>query len=154
MSEICRTAFAPRLPSALCPNAGLASGQRPRIIQAVIVDSSRKEATAANRTESPFFAWVKRSLEYRHLPAILALGAALISLPSLKTGLFADDLPQRAIEFPPSQLPPRMTDAGNPANSGSFSTVLFDLFGLNRDPQCLARMKNYGAVPCGGRRMT
>ncbi len=68
-------------------------------------------------------------------------------LPALKTGLVADDLMQRAVELRPSQLPARMHETGNPANSGSFSTVLFDLFGLNRDPQYIALTKNYGTLP-------
>jgi len=68
-------------------------------------------------------------------------------LPALKLGLIADDLPQRAVELRPDQLPPRMQETGNPADSGSFSTVLFDLFGFNRNPQCMAAMKNYGTLP-------
>jgi hypothetical protein len=89
----------------------------------------------------------KRFLEHRHLPAILAIGAVLVMLPALKTGLFMDDLPQRAVELKPDQLPLRMHETGNPADSGSFSTVLFDLFGFDRNPQCVALMKNYGALP-------
>jgi len=69
-------------------------------------------------------------------------------LPALKIGLVADDLPQRAIALRPSQLPPRMRDTGNPADSGSFSTVLRDFFfGGYRDPQNLALSKNYGMLP-------
>jgi len=93
--------------------------------------------------------WVfaQKFLEHRHLPVILAIGAILVMLPALKVGLFADDLPQRAIALRPSQLPPRMHETGNPANSGSFSTVLCDLFGFDRNPRCVALMKNYGALP-------
>ena len=69
-------------------------------------------------------------------------------LPALKTGLMLDDLMQRAVELKPSQLPPRMHETGLvPPDSGSFSTVLCDLFRLNRDPQCMALMKNYGTLP-------
>ena len=90
---------------------------------------------------------LKRFLEHRHLPAILAIGAILVMLPALKTGLFMDDLPQRAVELRPDQLPPRMQETGNPPDSGRFSTVLFDLFGFSRNPQCMALMKNYGTLP-------
>lgn len=62
----------------------------------------------------------KRWLEYRRLPIFLAIGAILIMLPALKLGLIADDLPQRAVELRPDQLPPRMSDTGNPADSGKF----------------------------------
>jgi hypothetical protein len=89
----------------------------------------------------------KRFLSHRHLPVFLAIGAILVMLPALKTGLFIDDLPQRAVELRPDQLPPRMQETGNPADSGRFSTVLFDLFGFSRNPQCMALMKNYGTLP-------
>ena len=49
-------------------------------------------------------------------------------LPALKTGLVADDLMQRAVELRPGQLPARMHETGNPADSGSLATVLRDLF--------------------------
>jgi hypothetical protein len=92
---------------------------------------------------------LKRFLERRYLPAILAIGAILVMLPALKMGLVVDDLPQRAIELKPSQLPPRMHETGNPADSGSLSTVLCGLFdvGYTRDPQCMALAKNYGTLP-------
>ena len=90
---------------------------------------------------------LKRFLEHRYLPAALAIGAILVMLPALKTGLVMDDLPQRAVELRPDQLPPRMQETGNPPDSGSFSTVLFDLFGFSRNPQCMALMKNYGTLP-------
>jgi len=89
----------------------------------------------------------KRFLAHRYLPAVLAIGAILVMLPALKTGLVLDDLPQRAVELRPDQLPPRMHETGNPADSGSFSTVLFDLFGFDRNPQSMALMKNYGTLP-------
>jgi hypothetical protein len=100
-----------------------------------------------NRTSARMVEFSKRFLAHGHLPTVLALGALLVMVPALKTGLFADDLMQRSVELPPSQLPPRMHETGNPVDSGSFSTVLFDLFGFNRDPQCLALAKNYGALP-------
>src|ERR1035441_2214180 len=89
---------------------------------------------------------LKRFLEHRHLPAALAIGAILVMLPALKIGLVADDLPQRAVELRPGQLPPRMHETGNPEDSGSFSTVLRDLF-FTRSPQDMALMKNYGMLP-------
>jgi len=90
----------------------------------------------------------KRFLEHRYLPTVLAIGAILVMLPALKTGLMGDDLLQRAVELRPSQLPPRMHETGNPADSGRFSTVLCDLFyGYTRDPRWMALAKNYGMMP-------
>jgi len=94
--------------------------------------------------------FLKRFLEYRHLPAILAIGAILVMLPALKTGFGSDDLLQRVVELKPSQLPPRMHETGMLApDSGSFSTVLCDLFPgfSNRDPRCVALAKSYGILP-------
>ena len=88
----------------------------------------------------------RRFLAHRYLPAILAIGAILVMLPALKTGLFWDDLPQRAIELRPSQLPARIHEIGVPLSSGSFSTVLNGLFHY-LDPNGVAMAKNYGIVP-------
>ena len=98
-------------------------------------------------TGNKVWALFRRFLEHRYLPVFLAIGAIAVMLPALKTGLVADDLMQRSVELRPSQLPARMHETGNPADSGSLSTVLFDLFGLNRNPQSMALMKNYGTLP-------
>jgi hypothetical protein len=91
--------------------------------------------------------FLTKILIHRLLHLILAILAVAIMVPALKLGLVADDLPQRAVELRPDQLPPGMAETGNPADSGKFSTVLFDLFGFNRSPQTVAVMKNYGTVP-------
>ena len=86
----------------------------------------------------------KRFLSHRRLPMVLAIGAILVMLPALKTGLVADDLVQRAVELGPEQLPPRLQDTGMPQNSGSLGTVLHDLFpGITR----MAQAKDYGVLP-------
>jgi len=88
--------------------------------------------------------FAKRFLSHRYLPAVLAIGAILVMLPALKTGLMADDLVQRAVELRPDQLPTRLRDTGIPPDSGSLGTVLRDLFpGINR----MAPVKNYGLLP-------
>ena len=97
-----------------------------------------------NRTR--LLEFVKRSLEYRHLPIALAIVAILVMLPALKLGLGMDDLPQRAVELRPDQLPAGIHEAGNPVDSGSFSTVLRELF-YDRSPQDMALMRNYGVLP-------
>ena len=92
--------------------------------------------------------FLKRFLAHRYLPAVLAIGAILVMLPALKTGLVLDDLIQRIVELKPGQLPARMRDTGMSPDSGSLGTVLRDLFpGLNRDPRCMALAKNYGMLP-------
>jgi len=108
-----------------------------------------KETSKTNRIGIRVLDFSKRFLAHRYLPAALAMGAILVMLPALKTGLVLDDLPERAVELRPSQLPPRMHETGNPLDSGSFSTVLCDLFdaGFVRDPRCMALAKNYGTLP-------
>jgi hypothetical protein len=94
--------------------------------------------------------WVstKRFLEHRYLPVFLAIGAILVMLPALKTGLMADDLVQRAVELRPDQLPARMHDTGMPPDSGSLGTVLSDLFpGIGQEFRSIALAKNYGLLP-------
>jgi len=109
--------------------------------------STNDQGMKTNGTGTRVLEFAKRFLEHRYLPAILAIGAILVMLPALKIGLGTDDLVQRAVELKPSQLPPRMHETGNPVDSGSFSTVLCDLFGFSRDPQSTALMKNYGTLP-------
>jgi hypothetical protein len=104
------------------------------------------ETMKTNGTGTRVLDFSKRFLEHRYLPAILAIGAILVMLPALKTGLFWDDLPQRAVELRPSQLPARIHEIGVPLSSGSFSTVLNDLFNY-LDPKGVAMAKNYGIVP-------
>jgi hypothetical protein len=90
----------------------------------------------------------KRFLSCCHLPAFLAIGAILVMLPALKTGLMADDLVQRAVELRPEQSPARMHDTGMPPDSGSLRTVLRDLFpGVGTNPKSGAQAKNYGLLP-------
>jgi hypothetical protein len=91
--------------------------------------------------------FLKKILSHRQLSTILAIVAVAVMLPAVKLGLVADDLPQRAIELRPDQLPPRMAETGYPADSGKFSTVLSELFGLGRNSQTIAVMKNYGTLP-------
>ena len=112
-----------------------------------IIDPIKRNRMTTNQTGTRLWHLSKKFLSHRHLPAILSIGAILVMLPALKLGLVADDLPQRAVELRPDQLPPRMSETGNPADSGKFPTVLFDLFGFNRHPQTVAVMKNYGTLP-------
>lgn len=89
----------------------------------------------------------KQWLEHRYLPLIFALTAVLFMLPALKTGLIADDLMQWTVEMKPSQLPARIQETGVSATTGAFATVMFDLFGLDRNPRTVPLMKRYGTLP-------
>lgn len=95
-------------------------------------------------TGNKVWAFTRRFLEHRYLPVFLAIGAIVVMFPALKTGLMADDLVQRAVELKPGQLPVRLQDTGMPPDSGSFGTVLRDLFpGLTRMGPAIS----YGVLP-------
>jgi hypothetical protein len=114
-----------------------------------VKDDSRRNQMGpmnTNETRIRVLDFSKRLLAHRYLPAVLAIGAILVMLPALKTGLILDDLPQRSVELKPDQLPRRMHMTGNPLDSGNFSTVLRDLF-FNRSPEDMTLMKNYGILP-------
>jgi hypothetical protein len=113
-----------------------------------MAEPNQAESTPPDRTGSRVLDWLNRFLSHRHLPIFLALGAILVMLPALKSGLMADDLVQRSVELRPDQLPARLHDTGIPADSGSLRAVLRDLFpGVGTNPQSVAQAKNYGVLP-------
>jgi hypothetical protein len=106
------------------------------------------EVPTSSRTRMRALDLFQGWLEHPRLPAMLALGAALVMLPALKLGLIMDDLPQRMVALPPDQVPARIHDMGLPLNSGWCSTVVRDFFfGYYRDPQRGALARNYGLLP-------
>jgi len=61
-------------------------------------------------------------------------------LPSLKVGLFGDDLVQRLAQLRPAELPPRAAETGFvPPNSGELKTVVSHLFSYLGRPESIAR---------------
>ncbi len=91
---------------------------------------------------------VKKHLQYRYLPLILAAAGFVIMLPAVNSGLMMDDFIQGTIQLSPEQLPPRVYDTGIiPEDSGKLTTVLFELFGFSRSTQKLKIAKNYGILP-------
>jgi hypothetical protein len=91
---------------------------------------------------------VRRLLEDRRLPLILAVVAIVFMLPALPTGLLGDDLIQRPKQFTPAELPARLMDTGFvPDDSGKLGTVLRSLFGYNPNEQLAARARDYGIAP-------
>jgi hypothetical protein len=82
------------------------------------------------------------------VPLVLALVAIVLMLPTLPTGLFADDLIQRLAQFRPAELPPRILDTGFvPSDSGELFSVMANLFGFLRRPEEATRAREYGFVP-------
>jgi hypothetical protein len=96
-----------------------------------------------------FLERLRRILEYHYLPAVLAVFAVAISLPTLKTGWEpCDDLRHRVKLIEPSLLPERLLDTGLvPENSGTLSTILRDLHTGARTKDDIKRLTDYGTVP-------
>lgn len=114
----------------------------------MVLNQAEGKRMQTEGTGSALLAFTKKFLEHRDLAVFLAIGAILVMLPALKTGLMADDLVQRAVELRPDQLPARMQDTGMPPDSGSLGTVLRDLFpGLGKDAHSVTLAKNYGVLP-------
>lgn len=91
---------------------------------------------------------VKKTLEYKYLPIIIAIVAVIFMLPSLKLGLLMDDLIQRLPQLNPSQIPSRLYETGVvPKESGKLSTVLFETFGFPRDGDLWKIGRDYGSLP-------
>jgi len=88
---------------------------------------------------------LQRLLAHPHFPVWLALGAVLLMVPALKTGLSADDLVQRPFQFKLRELPPQMRQL-MPPDSGTLPRVLSSLFGSVTTPDQLAAAKEYGIV--------
>jgi hypothetical protein len=88
---------------------------------------------------------LKRLLGHRQFPVWLALGAVLLMLPALKTGLVADDLVLRLLQFKLNELPPQIQELV-PPDTGTLPRVLSSFFAsLTRSEQLVAA-KNYGLV--------
>ncbi|HWI56724.1 MAG TPA: hypothetical protein VNZ22_05825, partial [Bacillota bacterium] len=98
--------------------------------------------------------WAKLAVWTRHLcghprfPWVLALGAFVLMLPAVPTGLLCDDLIQRPAQFRPADLPPRLLDTGLvPGDSGTLGTVLGHQFAFLRGKEAAARARDYGIAP-------
>ncbi len=89
--------------------------------------------------------WLRVLLEHRHLPVALATGAILLMVPAVKTGLMADDLVQRPIQFKADGVASSMAEL-LPHDTGTLYRVLAGLFGSINTPAQLAAAKNYGLL--------
>jgi len=68
--------------------------------------------------------------------------------PSLKVGLFGDDLIQRPAQLKAADLPPHVVDTGFvPPNSGSLYSVVSHLFDYLGRQEAVARARDYGIAP-------
>jgi hypothetical protein len=91
---------------------------------------------------------MRRLLEQWRLPAALALAAIILMLPTLRAGLFGDDLIQRLNQLASAELPARAFNTGFvAANSGQLATVANHLFDYVHGKQAALRAREYGIAP-------
>jgi len=95
-----------------------------------------------------FIARLRRDMESRYAPLVVAGIAAVIMLPALNAGFIQDDLFHRIRLVEPSQLPRELSGTGliDP-NAGSLSTALRDMHSFTRTQQDTDNLKESGLCP-------
>lgn len=94
---------------------------------------------------------IRKILEHKYFPLAIAIIAFLVSLPTINSGLIADDLIHRSMLVNPDRLPEGIYKVGlKPEKPGKLATALFDLFAFSGDEQILTEGWDYGILPCGG----
>ena len=95
-----------------------------------------------------FLARLRKDLESRYAPLVVAVIAAVMMLPALNAGLIQDDLFHRIRLVEPSQLPRQLSGTGliDP-NAGSLSTALRDMHSFTRTQQDTENLKESGLCP-------
>ncbi|HWQ92618.1 MAG TPA: hypothetical protein VN673_13170 [Clostridia bacterium] len=112
------------------------------------MQSATDASPARSKIGAKLAAWARHLCGHRWFPLGLALGAVVLMLPAVPSGLMGDDLIQRLTQFKPAELPARIFDTGFvPSDSGSLGTVLGNLFGYLRGNEAATRARDYGFVP-------
>lgn len=91
---------------------------------------------------------IRKTLENRHAPLIIAGIAAVIMLPALNAGLIQDDLFHRIRLVQPSQLPKQLSDTGMiPPDAGELSAALRDMHSFSRTQEDTDNLIESGLGP-------
>src|SRR4030042_1033612 len=95
-----------------------------------------------------FIATMRRALENRYAPLVIAGIAGVIMLPALNAGLIQDDLFHRIRLVEPSQLPEQLSGTGLiPPDAGRLSAALRDMHSFARTQQDIENLKGSGVCP-------
>jgi hypothetical protein len=95
-----------------------------------------------------FVATMRRHLENRYAPLVVAGIAAVIMLPALNAGLIQDDLFHRIRLVETSQLPEQLSGTGMiPPDAGELSAALRDMHSFSRTQQDTDNLKESGLNP-------
>jgi hypothetical protein len=96
----------------------------------------------------PFVSSLRKGLESRYAPAVIAGIAALIMLPALNAGFIQDDLFHRVRLVQPTELPERLYDTGMiPPDAGTLSAALRDMHSFARTQSQADKLKEVGMCP-------
>jgi hypothetical protein len=91
---------------------------------------------------------IRKGLENRYAPLVIAGIAAVIMLPALRVGLIQDDLFHRIRLVEPSQLPEQLSDTGMiPQDAGELSAALRDMNSFSRTQKDTDNLKESGLSP-------
>jgi hypothetical protein len=94
------------------------------------------------------FAAVKKALEHRYMPVILAVIAFAIFLPDINSGYILDDYIQWSILSSPSEIPAQLLATGLLyENPGSLSAALFHQFDFSRNKEEIKKSIDFGMLP-------
>ena len=95
-----------------------------------------------------FIATMRRCMENRYAPLVIAGIAAVIMLPALNAGLIQDDLFHRIRLVEPSQLPRELSGTGliDP-DSGSLPVAMRDMHSFARTQRDIDNLKESGLCP-------
>jgi len=95
-----------------------------------------------------FIATMRRDMENRYAPLVIAGIAAVIMLPALNAGFVQDDLFHRIRLVEPSQFPEEFSGTGliDP-DAGSLSVAMRDMHSLSRTQQDTDNLKESGLCP-------
>jgi hypothetical protein len=95
-----------------------------------------------------FIARLRRDMESRYAPLVIAGIAAVMMLPALNAGLIQDDLLHRTRLVKPSKMSKQLTETGLiPPGAGKLSTALLDMYSLTRTQRDTDRLMESGFCP-------
>jgi hypothetical protein len=119
------------------------------IIVGVVKTARRKKCNECLMPNHSIVEKIQKFLAKKKLPAILALIAVVISLPTVLSGFEPlDDLRHRSKLLDPARLPPQIIDTGMiPENSGKLTTVLHELHSNVYTKEKVQKQKDYGVLP-------
>ena len=113
-----------------------------------MVDTENNTEPQFEAAKVKLIATMRRVLENRYAPLVIAGIAAVIMLPALNAGLIQDDLFHRIRLVEPSQLPKQLSGTGMiPPDAGELSAALRDMHSFSRTQQDTDKLMESGLSP-------